>query len=457
MSGGFITTYRAEDVEKLKVRMKNGVGSFKFKPFEYERLQEVLEAKRLESEIIGQKVQRTRCAAKATKQRSLLQQHRQVWSRECQRLQKAEEKAENDFLDFLEQIRPNSVTDSAIFSLPEYELFLARERESFRTATVHPVHQIRDDLQFRLVEIQQQKVSTMSSDWNPVMHQNEHNRIWDSQRFTQAQLRAVTQQCQRDQEELWVKALVTIQEAKHAHQQKLEVYRDRQHQQDICLKLREKLQQWRAQQEEVAKLEAAIAAREHQQKEARLKRGQEKEAAFRSQQTKEVRMFHLKEQKRREELQQRDELRLAKLRSLMEEQARRDKQRVQFRADMLEQRRMQRDAQEAERQREEKAREERLEALRNKVAVVAEADPERLMAETKAWRNQLSAKETELPRPLYNINTYTDTQIVSDPRMRVEQALREAGVQHSQYAREVLSIVKPVKPPRRDTKSLLQF
>uniref|UniRef100_A0A8C5I2D2 Coiled-coil domain-containing protein 148 n=1 Tax=Gouania willdenowi TaxID=441366 RepID=A0A8C5I2D2_GOUWI len=286
---------------------------------------------------------------------------------------------------------------------------------------------------------------------------NEHNRIWDSQRFTQAQLRAVTQQCQRDQEELWVKALVTIQEAKHAHQQKLEVYRDRQHQQDICLKLREKLQQWRAQQEEVAKLEAAIAAREHQQKEARLKRGQEKEAAFRSQQTKEVRMFHLKEQKRREELQQRDELRLAKLRSLMEEQARRDKQRVQFRADMLEQRRMQRDAQEAERQREEKAREERLEALRNKVAVVAEADPERLMAETKAWRNQLSAKETELPRPLYNINTYTDTQIVSDPRMRVEQALREAGVQHSQYAREVLSIVKPVKPPRRDTKSLLQF
>lgn len=48
-------------------------------------------------------------------------------------------------------------------------------------------------------------------------------------------------------------------------------------------------------------------------------------------------------------------------------------------------------------------------------------------------------------------------QIVSDPRVRVEQALREAGLHQSHYAKEVLSVIKPPKPPRRDTSSILKF
>lgn len=52
----------------------------------------------------------------------------------------------------------------------------------------------------------------------------------------------------------------------------------------VCLQL----QEWRAQQEEVAKLEAAIAARQQEEEEARLKREQEKEAAIRSQQKEKV-------------------------------------------------------------------------------------------------------------------------------------------------------------------------
>lgn len=71
--------------------------------------------------------------------------------------------------------------------------------------------------------------------------QIEHERLWDWQRFTQTQLRVVTQQCQRDQEELLARALVTLQEARHAHQEELELHRVRQHQQDICSHLREKV------------------------------------------------------------------------------------------------------------------------------------------------------------------------------------------------------------------------
>lgn len=74
--------------------------------------------------------------------------------------------------------------------------------------------------------------------------QMEHERVWDWQHFTQAQLRVVTQQWQRDQEELLARALVTLQEARHAHQEELELHRDRQDQQDICSHLREKVSVW---------------------------------------------------------------------------------------------------------------------------------------------------------------------------------------------------------------------
>ncbi|CAJ1079275.1 coiled-coil domain-containing protein 148-like isoform X1 [Xyrichtys novacula] len=593
----FVTSYRAKDVEKLTVRMKNGLGSSEYKPAEYERLQAIIDAKRLESDLIGQKVTKTCRTAKATRESSILQQHRQVWSRECLRLQKAEEEAENDIQDILEMIRPIDKTDTAIFSLQEHALLLKTEQETFRTATVEPVHHLKDDLCFRLSEIHQQhgasgfnweqviqqinfvkdqqngitaklhaeylaleeeitglgleKYLTSTSDdvvskkdvpeevlgsdcpypelkdsliqafrslseryqsrlqslheqlhainrfcgWCADDHHCfqfilsqytphdvpnyrvlcmdmlqrlfphrsrhelvKHERVWDLQRFTQAQLKVVTQQWQRDHEELLARALVTLQEAKHAHQEELELHRDRQHQQDICSHLKKRLQQWRAQQEEVAKLEAAIAARQQEEEDTRLKREQERESAFRSQQKEKVRQFYLKQQKRRELLEQRDRERLANLRSEMEEQARRDKERVQFRADMLQKQREEREAREMKRQREEEERQRRLEVLRNQVGVVAEADPERMMADTEAWRSHhLNTKESELQRPLYSINTYTDSQIVSDPRVRVEQALREAGLHHSQYAKEVMSVIKPPKPPRPDTKSIIKF
>lgn len=48
-------------------------------------------------------------------------------------------------------------------------------------------------------------------------------------------------------------------------------------------------------------------------------------------------------------------------------------------------------------------------------------------------------------------------QIMSDPRVRIEQSLWKAGLYHSQYAKNVLSTIQPPKPPRKDTKSTLKF
>lgn len=71
--------------------------------------------------------------------------------------------------------------------------------------------------------------------------QVEHECCWDWQRFTQAQLKVVAQNWHRDRAELLARALVTLEEARHAYQEEMEHHRDRQHQQDICSHLRDKV------------------------------------------------------------------------------------------------------------------------------------------------------------------------------------------------------------------------
>lgn len=51
------------------------------------------------------------------------------------------------------------------------ELFLEREIEAFRINTVQHVYQLRDDLVFRLGEIQHQQLSAHPSNWEQVIQQ----------------------------------------------------------------------------------------------------------------------------------------------------------------------------------------------------------------------------------------------------------------------------------------------
>ena len=51
---------------------------------------------------------------------------------------------------------------------------------------------------------------------------------------------------------------------------------------------------------------------------------------------------------------------------------------------------------------------------------------------------------------LFDIHTYNSHQISSDPRVRLENRLRDAGVHNTDYARHVLSKTEPPKPPRKD-------
>ncbi|XP_048883232.1 coiled-coil domain-containing protein 148-like [Brienomyrus brachyistius] len=283
----------------------------------------------------------------------------------------------------------------------------------------------------------------------------EHERCWDQYHYTLEQRQTLIHSWRRDRAALLDEALSTLQEARLAHLRELAERGDREQQQATCAHLRQKLLQWRLQQEEAGRLEEAEAARRREEKQERLRREQEQEDKRRTFEKERIRGYRFEKHRRREELREIAEQRLAALRTLMTERARRDMERVQFREEILQRRREEKEGQLLMRLREQEEKQERLESLRKEVAVFVEADPERMMKDTQASKNryQGGAEEFVLHKPLYHLHTYTDAQVTSDPRLRIECALREAGLHSALYAQEVLSGIRPKRPPRRDTQS----
>ena len=112
----------------------------------------------------------------------------------------------------------------------------------------------------------------------------------------------------------------------------------------------------------------------------------------------------------------------------------------------------------AEKKAEEEAARQRLEALRLRVAVTAEADVTRTMGETAS----VAARKAEMAREREEGGFggagqvsagYTDEQLMADPRFRMMTALGERGVlggQAGSYATQVLMQAPTRKPTRVD-------
>lgn len=65
--------------------------------------------------------------------------------------------------------------------------------------------------------------------------------------------------------------------------------------------------------------------------------------------------------------------------------------------------------------------------------------------------------DVNMHQPLFNIHTFDSGQIASDPRVKIETRLRQAGLHNTDYARHIISKTQPPKPPRKDTLHTLKF
>ncbi|XP_002735649.1 coiled-coil domain-containing protein 148-like, partial [Saccoglossus kowalevskii] len=131
---------------------------------------------------------------------------------------------------------------------------------------------------------------------------------------------------------------------------------------------------------------------------------------------------------------------------------------VEFRVQILNEKRQER-LEQLERQAEaEIEKEQRLQALRDQVKVNIDYDPVRMMQATESSKAKLGIGTDEdviIQKPLFEIQGFTTDQVVSDPRHRLEEALRSANLHNNPYARQMITAAKPIKPPRKDTESTI--
>ncbi|XP_059676475.1 coiled-coil domain-containing protein 148 [Gavia stellata] len=283
-----------------------------------------------------------------------------------------------------------------------------------------------------------------------------HEKVWDRYCFIRNQRRVLLLNWAQARKAFLLKAMTTVAEAFAAHEAEVALANTRQQQQEICADLKAKVLQWKAQQEEAAKLEAAVAARRKEKKDEKERLQKEQEMIHRAQDKEKVKKYWAEKQLKWQEQEEKDLQHLEELRKLMAEQAVKDRERVKFRQALLEKRLLEKKKLALQKAREEEEKEKCLEALRQQVAVVAKLDPARVVADTVASRARMgigTKEEFDLQKPLFKLHTYSEQQIVSDPRLRVELALREAGLHKTLYAKEILPKIPPLKLPRRDMES----
>ncbi|KFQ96672.1 Coiled-coil domain-containing protein 148, partial [Nipponia nippon] len=283
-----------------------------------------------------------------------------------------------------------------------------------------------------------------------------HEKAWDCYRFIRNRRRVLMLNWAQARKAFLLKAVTTVAEASAAHETEVALANTRQKQQEICADLKAKVLQWKAQQDEAAKLEAAVAARRKAKKDEKESLQKERETIRRAQEKEKVKKYWAEKQLKWQEQEEKDLQCLEELRKLMAEQAVKDRERVKFRQALLEKRLLEKKELALKETREEEEKEKCLEALRQQVAVVAKVDPARVVADTVASKARMgigTKEEFDLQKPLFKLHTYSEQQIISDPRLRVELALREAGLHKTLYAKEILPKIPPLKLPRRDMES----
>ncbi|KFP16166.1 Coiled-coil domain-containing protein 148, partial [Egretta garzetta] len=283
-----------------------------------------------------------------------------------------------------------------------------------------------------------------------------HEKAWDRYHFIRNQRRALILNWAQARKAFLLKAVTTVAEASAAHETEVLLASTRQKQQEVCADLKAKVLQWKAQQEEAAEREAAIAARRREKEDEKERLQREKEMIRRAQEKEKVKNYWAEKQLKWQEEEETEIKRLEELRKVMAEQAVKDRERVKFRQALREKRLLEKKELALQKAREEEGRERRLEALQQQVAVVAKLDPARAVADTVASKARMgigTKEEFDLQKPLFKLHTYNEQQIIADPRLRVELALREAGLHKTPYAKEIFPKIPPLKLPRRDMES----
>ncbi|XP_044274369.1 coiled-coil domain-containing protein 148 isoform X4 [Varanus komodoensis] len=460
----FNAMHRSSSIDKMVVCVKAGLRSSKYKPVDYEQLHAITEAKKLESANILFKIKKTEYASKFSKEQMLLKQHKQVWWKEHKRLHESRQKLESEMQTFFDE------GSECVLDLWDLRYKISEELDTFQANTVQPVWQLREDLRYRLLEMQtnckcpdyqfnpdavlkevefvkkQQKVlleklhieritleEELEESTDEVLAYSLEERFalfheipsqllalecpypdlkasvltgfhklageyWLKFQEIDQKLQVILSNFQWSKEDLWVYQVVVSQYPS-----------DMQGRRTLYLDMLQKLLPYKSRQN--------LVAHERAWDHYHFTRNHWRALLFNWAQARKA--FLLKA------VMTLTEASAAYETEMMLANNRRKQQEIC--AD-----------------------------LKEKVAVVAEFDPARMMADTVSSKARMgigTEEEFILQKPLFELYTFSAEQIISDTRVRVELALREAGLHRTHYAQELLPKIPPPKLPRKDMES----
>ncbi|KAG2459176.1 CC148 protein, partial [Polypterus senegalus] len=130
--------------EKLTLRMKDGLSSKKYKSVDYEQLHALSEAKRQAAANTEYKLRALKVEADGSTS---------VYDTEGADSNLIREKADLELQDFLQR---DGINKDFFLQMEDYVQALDDDRKSFKAGTVHPIWQLKDDLQYKMMEMKSQ-------------------------------------------------------------------------------------------------------------------------------------------------------------------------------------------------------------------------------------------------------------------------------------------------------------
>ncbi|XP_063728794.1 coiled-coil domain-containing protein 148-like [Symsagittifera roscoffensis] len=271
---------------------------------------------------------------------------------------------------------------------------------------------------------------------------------------------------QQTKQQLVLKVTALLTEASHKSDEMQKLNLEKEAQMKYCRHLMDKVNAWKEAKAEEARLEDELAALQAQRERLKTDEKLKREKSTRMQQKHEIQHFRNAKKLMSEEAERMKMMKLREIQEQLANQAALDQERIEYRKKERE-KKLERMAAQNKRREEEKERVERkLEELRSQVRVEAQRDPERTVQPTVAsdarfaHLNGGAHSETAyepLNAQLFSVNTFNNKQLKKDNRVQVENALRQAGLLHTDYARSVIQSMLPPKPPRKDTFSNIKF
>lgn len=138
--------------DSLIQRMRDGLGSNKYRAVDYNKLKATVSKKRYGSIKTSMKVAKIENASQQHKENTILKQHQLIWHKEFLRLQHLRKKAQSDIDEHVRYNKDSEICGQIYNDFDYFEAGLSSDFNAFKKATADPVWDLRDDLRYWLTE-----------------------------------------------------------------------------------------------------------------------------------------------------------------------------------------------------------------------------------------------------------------------------------------------------------------